>query len=327
MAAAAGAPPPSLSDDDDLDYGTLPPKSLERLFGIDIVVRNPDEPACAILAWVTLVTYDLAALLPVGEVGGGATGLLLVAKAARTQPRVCMRAAVGALAKRDLEEGGGDESADGRAGCSTATPRGQQGRSFTVSGSSLGSDEAASRQAARIGDAVSPDGVDVAGASSDTPDTPPQIAVACCFCMAMPFVSITYMFALVGVFEKRIELRLLPPLICLGVLPVLLIWQRLRERMLTCVDATNTCFSCAEYVDCVGSLIIGTACCVAGVLYWVANANQSWGAFEVAVWSASALFFLANVWTSFVPVRARLYLPMPTTERRAYEDEFDVIDD
>ena len=42
--AAAGAPPPSLSDDDDLDYGTLPPKSLERLFGVDIVVANPDEP-------------------------------------------------------------------------------------------------------------------------------------------------------------------------------------------------------------------------------------------------------------------------------------------
>ena len=46
MAAAAGAPlpPPSLSDDDEPDYGTLPPKSLERLFGVDIVVANPDEP-------------------------------------------------------------------------------------------------------------------------------------------------------------------------------------------------------------------------------------------------------------------------------------------
>lgn len=36
----AGAPLPS----DDPDYGMLPPKALEKLFGIDIVVSNPDEP-------------------------------------------------------------------------------------------------------------------------------------------------------------------------------------------------------------------------------------------------------------------------------------------
>ena len=30
---------------DDPDYGMLPPKALERLFGTDIILRNPDEPS------------------------------------------------------------------------------------------------------------------------------------------------------------------------------------------------------------------------------------------------------------------------------------------
>lgn len=42
--AAAGAPPLPPSDDDELDYGSLPPKALEKLFGVDTIVRNPDDP-------------------------------------------------------------------------------------------------------------------------------------------------------------------------------------------------------------------------------------------------------------------------------------------
>lgn len=29
---------------DDPDYGMLPPKALEKLFGVDTIVRNPDDP-------------------------------------------------------------------------------------------------------------------------------------------------------------------------------------------------------------------------------------------------------------------------------------------
>ena len=36
----AGAPLPS----DDPDYGSLPPKALEKLFGVDTILRNPDDP-------------------------------------------------------------------------------------------------------------------------------------------------------------------------------------------------------------------------------------------------------------------------------------------
>lgn len=36
----AGAPLPS----DEPDYGTLPPKSLEKLFGVDVILKNPDDP-------------------------------------------------------------------------------------------------------------------------------------------------------------------------------------------------------------------------------------------------------------------------------------------
>ena len=37
--ALAGPPLP-----DEPAYGTLPPKALEKLFGVDTIVRNPDDP-------------------------------------------------------------------------------------------------------------------------------------------------------------------------------------------------------------------------------------------------------------------------------------------
>jgi hypothetical protein len=42
--AAAGAPPLPPSDNDEPDYGLLPPKALEKLFGVDTILRNPDDP-------------------------------------------------------------------------------------------------------------------------------------------------------------------------------------------------------------------------------------------------------------------------------------------
>ena len=40
----AGAPPPLSDEPDAPDYGTLPPKSLEKLFGVDVILKNPDDP-------------------------------------------------------------------------------------------------------------------------------------------------------------------------------------------------------------------------------------------------------------------------------------------